>query len=73
MMMLMTVKTVMTIIQTPFSFNFRPGENSSFIIWKNEKIKRSAVPQIQNKTINSMEVYCNHKSGLLFKFWFEMN
>ena len=73
MMMLMTVKTVMTIIETPFFFNFQPEENSSFIIWKNEKIQRSAVPQVQNKTVNSMEVYCNHKSGLLFKFWLEMN
>ena len=56
-----------------FFFNFQPEENSSFIIWKNEKIQRSAVPQVQNKTVNSMEVYCNHKSGLLFKFWLEMN
>ena len=61
MMMLMTVKTVMTIIQTPFL---------EFSTWGNFRL---AVPQLQNKTVHSMEVYCNHKSALLIKFWFEMN
>ena len=61
MMMLMTVKTVMTIIQTPFFFwNFRLGE----ILDRQFR---------KYKTVHSMEVYCDHKSGLLIKFWFEMN
>ena len=33
----------------------------------------SAVPQVQNKTVNSMEVYFKHESGLLIKFLFEKN
>ena len=62
MMMLMTVKTVITIIQTPFFFfwNFRLGE----ILDRQFR---------KYKTVHSMEVYCDHKSGLLIKFWFEMN